>query len=431
MLQNEIDHKETNLEPGFVSIKPKLIIAVIIVIFLLYIISRYNYLLFHSIVEGYSIVVAFTIYIIVLKTYQYSENNFLSFLGNAYFFIGVLDFLHLMTYKGMGVFPALDTNVPTQFWISGRYIEAISMFLAPLIINHQFTRRKIFCIYAIITFLVVSSIMYTNIFPVCYIPGKGLTSFKIGSEYLISLILTGSILNLYRQQKKINLSNYYYLVMAILITVLSELSFTLYVDVYGVMNMIGHIFKMISYYLIYRGIIVVGLETPYAFISKDLQESAKTDYLTGVYNRRGFVELMEKNLELAEHENLNFTLYIMDLNKFKELNDKYGHATGDKALQRFAEILKSAIRKDDIIGRFGGDEFVVLAFDDKLSADGIRNRINDGIMNLINKEEYAGQLSVSIGSATWKPGQSKDPDKLIREADQEMYKEKDALKNRV
>ena len=87
----------------------------------LYVISLRNYLLFHSIAEVFSIVIAFSIFVIAWNSRRVLENGYLLFLGIAYLFIGALDLLHTLAYTGMGVFPGTGTNLATQIWISGRY----------------------------------------------------------------------------------------------------------------------------------------------------------------------------------------------------------------------------------------------------------------------------------------------------------------------
>jgi len=93
------------------------------VILLLVYTSFKNYLLFHSIIELWSIIVALSIFLIALNTYPISPNRFFVFLGLAYGFIGIMDLLHTLAYQGMGVFPGYDANISTQLWIAARRME--------------------------------------------------------------------------------------------------------------------------------------------------------------------------------------------------------------------------------------------------------------------------------------------------------------------
>lgn len=188
--------------------RPKTAVVGLLIIWALFLVSRNNYLLFHTAAEGFAIIVAALIYVLATKTYKHSGNNFLLFLGNAYFFIGILDFFHLITYYGMGVLPADSPNPPTQLWIAGRYLEALSIFSAPFFVQRKFSSTVLFWIYAVVTGLLLTAILGFQVFPVCFVQGKGLTTFKIVSEYIICLIIVGAILHLYLRQQQIGRTVY-------------------------------------------------------------------------------------------------------------------------------------------------------------------------------------------------------------------------------
>ena len=109
-------------------------------------------------------------------------------------------------------------------------------------------------------------------FPDTYLQGVGLTPFKIWSEYGICLILAVAALLLFRQRDRFEPGVLKLLIASIGVTVASELAFTLYVDVYGLFNLIGHFLKVISFYLIYRAIIQTGLNKPYDLVFRELKQ---------------------------------------------------------------------------------------------------------------------------------------------------------------
>ncbi len=225
--------------------------------------AQYNYLFFHTLAEGFALLVAILICVLGTRTYKYSGDSFLLFLSFAYMFVAVLDLFHIMTYQGMGVFPGYTADTPTQLWIASRYVDAFSLFLATFFVGRRFSRGLVLPTYALVTAALIASIMVFRAFPTAYVPGQGLTAFKIASEYLISLILLGAILRLRARKDLLDPSLYRPMVAALAITILSELSFTLYTDVYGLMNLVGHLFKVLAYYLVYLGIVQRGLEIPY------------------------------------------------------------------------------------------------------------------------------------------------------------------------
>jgi len=255
-------------------LQPKTLVTGLLLTFILYLVAKNNYLLFHSVVEGFAIMVAIVIYILATKTHRYSNNNLLYLLGTAYLFIALIDFFHTFTYKGMGVFPGNSSNISIQLWIVGRFIEAISFFLVPIFIQNKISRNVVFLFYTILTGILMLSIFWSGLFPVCYIEGQGLTQFKIISEYFIIIIFYAAIIQFYFRREKMDISVSITLILAMIFTTLSEISFTLYTDAYDTMNFVGHILKVISYYLIYRGIVLVGLEAPYNLIFQELQASA-------------------------------------------------------------------------------------------------------------------------------------------------------------
>ncbi len=101
------------------------------VLILFFIISRFNYLLFHALAEIFIIVIASCIFLIAWHSRTFSENSYLKFVGIAYLFVAFFDFLHTLAYKGMGIFPVSGSNLATQLWITARNIESISLLVAP------------------------------------------------------------------------------------------------------------------------------------------------------------------------------------------------------------------------------------------------------------------------------------------------------------
>jgi PAS domain-containing protein len=201
------------------------------------------------------------------------ENSYLLFLGIAYLFVALMDLIHTLSYKGLGVFPEYGTNLATQLWIATRYIESISLLIAPLIISRKMEIRFVFISYIAVSSLLLGSIFYWNIFPDCFVEATGLTPFKKISEYIISAILASSIFLLFRKRKEFDTEVFHLLVASVSITILSELSFTFYVHAYGFSNLTGHFLKIISFYLIYKAIIANSLMEPYNVLFRNLKQS--------------------------------------------------------------------------------------------------------------------------------------------------------------
>lgn len=246
--------------------------AITAIVLGLYLSSLYSYLLFHSLIEIITIAVAFTIFILTWNTRKYLTNNYLRLLGIGYAFIAFIDLLHTLAYKGMSIFPGYGANLPTQLWIAARYLQAVTLFAAPLFVERSVNNRTIFGGYAAVLSVLVAMI-YSGNFPDCYIEGKGLTTFKIGSEYVITVILLASLYLFFMKRKYFNDRVFFLTASSIACTALSEISFTAYVSVYGFANLVGHFARLAAFYLIYRAILVTGLTEPFDLIFRDLKQA--------------------------------------------------------------------------------------------------------------------------------------------------------------
>lgn len=152
------------------------------------------------------------------------------------------------------------------------------------------------------------------------------------------------------------------------------------------------------------------------------QEESNTDALTGVYNRKGFEEELKKIIAIAKRENIDFTVMMVDADKFKTINDTYGHPVGDKVLQAIANSLKIRLRKSDIVARYGGDEFVAILIRYNNTN---YNELNDEVNKLIRDSISCvpeDELSVSIGFHPWDGKETAD--QIMINADRKMYNKK-------
>jgi signal transduction histidine kinase len=252
------------------------ILSGLLVLLGLFLSSLYSYLLFHNLAEIFSIVIACAIFMFAWNARHFLQNNYLLFIGIAYLFVAGVDLIHTLAYKGMRVFPGDDANLPTQLWIAARYLQSISLLIAPLLLRRKFNPYYVFISYAVTVSLLLGAIFYWHVFPDCYIEGLGLTPFKKISEYIISLILLASVALLLKKRVGFDRGVLNLLILSIVFTIAAELAFTLYVSVYGLLNIIGHLLKIVAFYLIYKAIIETGLVRPYDLLFRDLKQSEET-----------------------------------------------------------------------------------------------------------------------------------------------------------
>ncbi|MEW5895881.1 MAG: MASE3 domain-containing protein [Candidatus Omnitrophota bacterium] len=239
----------------------------------LYWIQNINYLLFHSLAESFSIVIAGSIFMLVWTARDLVDNHYFVFIGVAYLFVAIIDLLHTLTYSGMEIVPGFGVNLPTQLWILARYIEGLSLLIAPFFIKRRLNAPVQFFTYLFLISLALVSIFIWKMFPVCYVEGIGLTYFKIISEFLISVFLFGSAYYLYLNKEFFEKEVLNLVLLSILVSILSETSFSLYKDPYGFFNLAGHYLKILSFYFIYKAVIVTGIREPSLMLFRKLKQS--------------------------------------------------------------------------------------------------------------------------------------------------------------
>ena len=156
-----------------------------------------------------------------------------------------------------------------------------------------------------------------------------------------------------------------------------------------------------------------------------LEELARIDSLTGCYNRRYGLELLDRQMKLSHRSKSPLLLAFLDIDKFKPINDIFGHDEGDKVLKEVANLFQSTLRKSDIICRMGGDEFLLIFPDNSLKeASQIQERLNKNLIELNQNLKKPYDIDLSIGLSEYDPEKPLPMDELIRIADQKMYEEK-------
>jgi len=239
----------------------------------LFVVGRHNYLLFHSIAEAFSIVIACAIFMLAWNARSVLENHYLLFVGIAYLFVGMLDFTHTLAYKGMGVFRDNTANPATQMWMAARFLESISLFAAGFFVRRRLRTGFAMAGCSIVTGFFLLAVFRWDIFPDCFVEPGGLSTFKKISEYVVAFIFLAAGGLLFSARKTFEHDVFRLLLVSILTSAAAELIFTLYTDVYGLLNLSGHFLKIVSFYLIYRAVIVTGLVKPQTILFRSLQES--------------------------------------------------------------------------------------------------------------------------------------------------------------
>jgi len=158
----------------------------------------------------------------------------------------------------------------------------------------------------------------------------------------------------------------------------------------------------------------------------NLEKLANTDALTGLYNRRHFFTLVDSYLKMNDRANIDAVVLIMDIDKFKNINDTYGHDVGDEVLKGFSKVLVSNIRKGDICARFGGEEFLVfLPYTDVEQASLVAEKIRTSTQSYTSIKDICFTISIGVSKYT------KNIEESIKQADLALYKAKESGRNQV
>ena len=343
-----MEDKESNQIPTDRSWQERFFIyaGILASFFALYLVKSHSYVLFHSLVEVFSIIIAAAIFALAWNARRYFDNGYILFIGISFLFVGFIDLIHTLAYKGMGVYPGYNSDLPTQLWIAARWLQALAFFAATFFLDRKLNRPLVVLAGGtVVLILLFLSIFYWQTFPSCFVEGTGLTPFKIASEYGISLILLISIVPLMKKKDKLHPRVRQLIIASILSTVASEMSFTLYTDAYGFFNALGHFFKVIAFIFIYKAVVSIGLKQPYDLLFRDLK--IRQDELRRSEER--YHSLFKNMLEGMAYCKMEFDADGRPVDFiYLAVNDAFEKLTGLKNVEgkRITEIMPS-IRQDN------------------------------------------------------------------------------------
>ncbi len=270
--------------------------------------ARYNYLLFHLSVELFSACIAFSIFIVGVSAHAIASNNFVVITGITYLFVAILDVLHAFSYKGMPFFNDYGYYGP-QFWIAARYLEATGLLAAILSIDarRRFNALAIFGLLFAITAALILSILTFRIFPICFVPGTGLTAFKVYSEYAIVGLYAASLWILHQKRSAFAKHVYELLRLSIVLMALMEVCFTFYKSdtMSDLCNELGHLIKIFSFYLLCKAFVIASLRDPLMLVSRELRDSEERQRA----NAKRLADILDLQRDIAS-SNLEYSALL-------------------------------------------------------------------------------------------------------------------------
>ena len=236
--------------------------------------EKSSYLIFHNVAEFFSIMVSLCVFSVGWYTYDQSKDQRALLLGTAFLAVGLLDFMHTLSNAAMPAFITPNsTNKSTQFWIAARLLDA-SIFLASAFVNPEMHRRSISRttmmsgavaltggIFTAVTF-------YPDFIPATAVPGTGLTPLKRCLEFVVIILLACSWIVYWKRMTKTGDRHLLYFLAAFIICIFSEAVFASYKTGFDTFNVLGHSYKVVAFYLIYKGIFISAVQKPYLDLSK-------------------------------------------------------------------------------------------------------------------------------------------------------------------
>ncbi len=410
------------------------------------------YLVFHNIVEFFSVMVSLSIFGVSWYSYEQSGNRHTLFLGSAFLGIGLLDFMHALGYSGMSDFVTPNSPLKsTEYWIAARLFMATAFVISAYIYQTSHSRwinkaivMTLSLFFPALAFIAVT--YFPGDIPATYIPGIGLTPFKTGSEYLIILMLIWAFAAYWFRCAKAKELGLDYFLAGLILCIYSEFQFSSYQSVFDSYNIIGHLYKIVAFFLIYKGIFSISVKLPYILLQQsnqqlqfEISEHKKSeqrivnlvhfDQLTGLPNRMLFHDHLKYALSLARHNGNHLAVMYLDLDHFKDINDSLGHSIGDQLLLEIARRLKATLRAEDTLSRQGGDEFMLLLPNtDANDAALIAAKLIEVVSQTCHLEPHQLIVTASIGIAIY-PHDGETLELLTKNADVAMYRAKQEGRN--
>ncbi|MBE0510818.1 MAG: response regulator [Gammaproteobacteria bacterium] len=275
--------------------------------------SQSAFLASHTVLEIIAIAIAALVFFIAFGARETERSRRVVLLGCFFLITALLDTIHTLSYPGMpDIITANSTDKMIWFWLLARGAAGLGLLFyalqaqSPPISSR--TRLQIL-LGSLLIFVLLSGLIlaFPDALPAMHVPGKGLTPLKIGMEWLISGLYLFSALMLYRNRRRLGDYDVSTLIMALLLMAASELFFTVYVQVSSTANLIGHVYKVIAYYFLYRAIFTEAISRPFLQIeqlNKDLKY--QRDFAAGIVNTAPIIILILDSQGRIQHANPYF-----------------------------------------------------------------------------------------------------------------------------
>jgi signal transduction histidine kinase len=233
-----------------------------------------DYLVFHAIIEIITVVATWGVFVTAWNSRYIVRNSYISFVGHAFFFVGLVDLLHVLSYNNISSF-SYDTGLGSQLQIIARCMQSVSLLIAPLLQGKRLKHRYAFAAFSVSTALLLLSVFYWRIFPACLTAEMAPTGFAKMSQTAIILLLAASIFALSFKRREFEAGAIRALGVSISLYMFAEVAFALHAFYSWPTDGSSHFLRLIATYLLYRVFLKTGIFAPFNTIFRNLSLSEK------------------------------------------------------------------------------------------------------------------------------------------------------------
>lgn len=332
-----------------------------------------NYVGIHLLIQIFIIVVSFTIAIQSWLIVPYNLSNQRLYIGALFLFLGLLEVIHTLSYKGMPFFiKESSTYSATWLYIIGRVTQAFGLlviFTSKQKKVHSRMRWPSYSVAALFAIAWMFIILYPHqLLPNLVIDGMGTTGLKNGMQYMAivtQFLMILFLLKHFHEDKSMNIM----IIMASIYLILGDSMFTTYESVYDIRNFIGHLFQLSGYYFLLRSLYYSSVEEPFESLletQKQLEKSEKIlqymayhDELTGLPNSRFSKERFIKDMEITE-AGAKIAIFMIEIDRLKSYHESLGHSFKDMVLNQVSVRLKQYLPKKLFLSTINSEEFTII-----------------------------------------------------------------------
>ncbi|BBH24906.1 hypothetical protein Back11_62510 [Paenibacillus baekrokdamisoli] len=398
-------------------------------------IPNHAYLFIHSGIEFISFAVSFTMLVLGWLFFVKSLSRQRLLTAALFSIVGLFDMLHALTMEGMPFFRFVgDTTLSLLFAITGQLIGSVGLFFIFRKSDQPISAgRRLPVVSAALGFGWLLAGLYFSLaeWPSIYLlTGQPLVYMltTVETVIIVAYMLTiGTIMYRNRNEQPQALLT---IIQSLVFFLLANLQFVLSSNLHDTDMLMGHIYKLAGYYFLMKGIYFVTIEEP--FKEQKRSESrinflAYHDDLTGLSNRRLLTERLNAEIQLAKQQDNQLAIFLLDIDRFKTINDALGHTFGDQMLQAVSQRLRHAVGKPDHLFRMGGDEFVILLPEIEAAEENAAQKHAQSLMGLFDAPFVLGEaeyhVTISLGISFY-PRDGESVDLLLKNADTAMYSAK-------